>query len=301
MKRSRFLKSLLIGSAVTGCNFVSGAAGVTINERSLMPAGLKTSLNFYSFNDALRNGSVSLEKLLEFCAKQEFDGVDITGYYFKNYPAVPPAAEVRNIKRKAHALGLGISGTGVRNDFTHSGKSVRLRDLETVKSWIPVAALLGAPVLRIFSGLAYPAKADRKKYTDELISLTAKCVEWGKEHGVIIAMQNHHDFLRNSDEVIEIIQAINSEWFGLVLDIGSYRGTDPFSDITKTAGYAVNWQIKENMYVNGTEQKTDLKKIFGIVKASGYKGYLPIETLGAGDPFEKVPKFYKEVKAALAG
>jgi hypothetical protein len=47
------------------------------------------------------------------------------------------------------------------------------------------------------------------------------------------------------------------------------------------------------------ETKTDLKKIAAILKNAGYRGYIPIETLGAGDPTEKVIRFYNEVKEAI--
>jgi hypothetical protein len=36
-----------------------------------------------------------------------------------------------------------------------------------------------------------------------------------------------------------------------------------------------------------------------IIKESGYRGYLPIETLGEGDPKVKVPQFLNEVREAI--
>jgi len=35
------------------------------------------------------------------------------------------------------------------------------------------------------------------------------------------------------------------------------------------------------------------------MKKEGYRGYLPLETLGDGDPFEKVPCLLRNVKNAL--
>ncbi len=64
--------------------------------------------------------------------------------------------------------------------------------------------------------------------------------------------------------------------------------------------YAINWQIKENVFVGNEQVRVDLKKLIGIVRSSGDRGYLPIETLGAGNPKEKVPAFFREVRAALA-
>lgn len=49
---------------------------------------LKISLNAYSFNELLTNGSMTLDDLLDFCAANDFDAVDLTAYYFPGYPAV---------------------------------------------------------------------------------------------------------------------------------------------------------------------------------------------------------------------
>jgi sugar phosphate isomerase/epimerase len=112
-------------------------------------------------------------------------------------------------------------------------------------------------------------------------------------------VQNHNDFIKTADHAQKIIKSVNSDWFGLVLDIGSYRNEDPYKEIEQTAKYAVNWQLKETMFFNGIEQKTDLQKVIAIIKPSGYRGYLPIETLGPGDPKIKVPLFLAQVREAL--
>ena len=92
---------------------------------------------------------------------------------------------------------------------------------------------------------------------------------------------------------------VNNEWFGLILDTGSYRIGDPYEQIARTIPYAVNWQVKENIFVDGKEVKTDLPRLFKLIKESGYRGYIPVETLGKGDPKEKVPRFIEEVRKAL--
>jgi sugar phosphate isomerase/epimerase len=91
----------------------------------------------------------------------------------------------------------------------------------------------------------------------------------------------------------------DSEWLGLNLDIGSYRQSDPYREIEKNIKYAVTWQIKENVWINGQETPTDFVKLFRIIKESGYRGYLPLETLGEGDPREKVPVLLEKVKKAI--
>jgi hypothetical protein len=40
--------------------------------------------------------------------------------------------------------------------------------------------------------------------------------------------------------------------------------------------------------------------VFGIMKATGYHGYAPLETLGPGDARDKVRRFLAEARDALA-
>ncbi|HLL43508.1 MAG TPA: sugar phosphate isomerase/epimerase family protein [Segetibacter sp.] len=242
---------------------------------------------------------MTLDDLLDFCAANDFDAVDLTAYYFPGYPAVPEDRYIFHLKQKAHRLGLDISGTGVKNDFTNPHKSKRKQDVKLIKKWIECAAKIGAPVIRIFSGAEIPAGHLWDEVATWMVKDMKECVAYGEQHGVIVAMQNHNDFIKTADDAQKIIKSVNSDWFGLVLDIGSYRNEDPYKEIEQTAKYAVNWQLKETMFFNGIEQKTDLQKVIAIIKQSGYRGYLPIETLGPGDPKIKVPLFLAQVREAL--
>jgi sugar phosphate isomerase/epimerase len=263
-----------------------------------LPTKLKTSLNAYSFNGPLMKSEMNLDDLLDYCAANQFDAVDITAYYFPGYPEVPSNEYLYHIKQKAFLLGLEISGTGVRNDFTDPDPAKRKASVELVKKWIIASEKMGIPVIRVFSGVADTKDIPREKVVDYMVADLKECAEFGKAHGVIVGIQNHHDFIKTADETIEVIKRVNSDWFGLILDIGSFR-TDPYREIEKTIPYAVSWQLKENLYVAGVEQKTDLNELMKIIQQSGYRGYIPLETLGAGDPKVKVAGFLKEIREAM--
>ena len=263
------------------------------------PTKLKTSLNSYSFSKPLLSGEMNLDQLIEFCALNQIDAVDLTAYYFPGYPEVPSDEYLYHIKQKAFLLGVEISGTGVRNDFTEQDPAKLKASVDLVKKWIIAAEKMGAPVIRVFSGAADLKGLSRAEAVDQVVRMMNECVAFGKTHGVVVAIQNHNDFIKTADQAIEIIQRVNSEWCGLILDIGSYQTGDPYKEIAQSIPFAVNWQLKENLYVNGIEQKTDLNKLMTIIQASGYRGYLPLETLGEGDPKIRVPLFLKEIRTAL--
>ena len=105
-------------------------------------ARLKTSLNAYSFNktltDNIKDGGkgMSLMQLLDYCAEQNFDAIDPTGYYFPGYPKPPADKYLNEFKRRAFQLGLDISGTGVRNNFASPDKERRTADVRLAKEWV---------------------------------------------------------------------------------------------------------------------------------------------------------------------
>src|SRR4051812_46498426 len=161
--RRDFLKTatfLPLAASVGGLGASSALAAIEPPKRVGGPL-LKISCNAYSFakllNDQLqgRGKGMSLFDLAEFCAQQNFDGMDPTGYYFpgyeKNGTGVPTDKYIFDLKKRCFELGLGISGTGVGNNFTTVDKAARVNDVERIKRWAEVAGKLGAPVLRVFA------------------------------------------------------------------------------------------------------------------------------------------------------
>ena len=300
-KRRKFLKTLLAVPFITPTIALGSSGTYQNNQRSATRShALKVSLNAYSFNALLTNGSMTIDGLLEFCAEKNLLAVDITAYYFPGYPKVPADEYLYHIKRKAFSLGLEISGTGVRNDFTDPDPLKRRESIELVKSWIVAAEKIGAPVIRIFSGNQNPPGHSRNEILTWMVKDIQECIAFGKIHGVVVAIQNHNDFIKTAADTIQIMKAISSEWFGLILDTGSYRVGDVYKEIEKTAGYAVNWQIKETVFIDGKEVEVNMDKLISIIIASGYRGYIPLETLGEGDPKIKVPKMLDMINKSLA-
>ena len=306
------------GTAIGG----GGATGTAALAQEPIPrvggANLKVSLNAYSFSKLLndynkhRGPGVSLMALLDFCAKNNFDAIDPTGYFFPTYPEVPPDDYINNFKRRAFELGLDISGTGVRNNFTTADKAVRAAAVQHIKEWCEVAAKLGAPVLRVFADTQMKAmtwkdvapNCTREQVQAWIVDALGECAEQGKKCGVIIGVQNHGDFLQTGEQLLALVKAVNSEWCGPIVDTGYFKTPDPYQDMALVAPYAVNWQVKQSPFGEESDVKTDLVKLIRIVRASNYRGYLPIETLSPKnkvyDPFTVVPPFLKQLRDAIA-
>ncbi len=298
LNRRTFTRNIAVAGVAAAVLPLNKSENRTIAEVS--SAGhLKISLNAFSFNDLLLAKKITIDDVLDFCAKLGIEGVDLTGYYFPGYPEAPSDEYIYHVKKKAFRLGIDLGCTGVRNDFTWADPEKRKSEKKLVKDWIIVAQKLGAPGVRIFAGTLskedYPWEERARWIADDI----RECADYGQKHGVMLAFQNHYDFAKTADEVERLIKLIDHEWVGLMLDVGSYHSPDPYKDIAATAKYAITWQMKEKVFVNDTQVESDYVKIIDIVKKCGYRGYLPLETLGAGDPYQKVEFLYNKVRKIL--
>jgi sugar phosphate isomerase/epimerase len=297
---------------------LSGVAVAAPQAAKKKSAKLQVSLNAYSFNKLLndairgRGEGVTLMQLLDFCAKNKFDGFDATGYFMPGYPAVPPDSYIVGLKKKAADLGIGISGTGVRNNFTTADAAVRQEGVNHIKQYVEVAARLGAPVIRVFADTQMRAEtwesvskgATRAQVKEWIAANLRECADHAAKFKVKIGVQNHGDFLKTGQELLTLIKAVGSPWCGPIVDTGYFKTPDPYVDIALVAPTSVNWQVKQSPLGEESEVPTDLPKLLRIVRNSGYTGYLPIETLSPRgqpyDPYAVVPAFLKQLRDAIA-
>ena len=131
-----------------------------------------------------------------------------------------------------------------------------------------------------------------------------ECAEHGKKFGVIVAVQNHGDFISTGEEHLSLLRVVDHEWCSALVDTGKYMTADPYADISLMVPYAVNWQIKERMQSRTDSPRTDFKKLVKVICDGGYRGYVPIETLAMGrtdyDPFVETTKALGELRSAIA-
>lgn len=290
---------------------------------SLLPrtgkARFTPTLNAYSFLEQLNANiadptkGIDLFGVCDYCVKYDIEAVDLTGYFFPGYPKAPSDDYIARIKRYTHDRGITISGTGVKNDFATADKAVRAEGVALTKLWIEVAARLGAPVVRVFAG---PQQKNPKDWQSAAGSVSRddvetwmaealrECAEHGEKFGVIVAVQNHGDFITTGPEHLSLLKHVDHAWCGALIDTGKYFTADPYADIAMMVPHAVNWQIKETIGSSLKTPPTDYKKLAKIIRDGGYRGFVPIETLSMGrkdyDPAAEVVKVLTAMRAAIA-
>jgi sugar phosphate isomerase/epimerase len=195
---------------------------------------------------------------------------------------------------------LDISGTAVANDFCYPAGSERDKQLAHVKLWIDRAELLGAPVIRIFSGTPHDGQSESDAHR-LAVDAIEECCQYASEHGVFLALENHGGLTTTADGIVALVKDVKSPWFGVNLDSGNFNSADPYADLARIAPFAVNVQVKVVVRpAGGDRQPSDFKRLASILRDAGYRGYIVLEYEEAEDPRQACPRFMDELRQAFA-
>lgn len=302
--RRQFLAGV---SAAASASLLSGVA-TSAAEPIVRNTGahLKLSLAAYSFHrflamrgtpEQIAAAKFTLEKFIDFCAEQNLDGTELTGYYF---PKEITNEYLTQLKQRTFRLGLDISGTAVGNDFCVPKGPLWDKQIADMKEWIDYAAFLGAPVIRIFAGNV-PQGDTEEAARERCIEGINVSLDFAAEKGVFLALENHGGITSTPEQMLKIIHGVKSSpWFGVNFDGGNFRTSDPYADMEKIAPYAVNAQLKVDIYRDGKQEPADLARVVKILKDAHYRGYIVLEYEADPDPFEAIPGHLKQLRELLA-
>ena len=260
---------------------------------------LKLSLAAYSYRDYLTGKlqpKMTLDQFIELCAELGLDGTELTSYYF---PENFDQAYLVSLKQKTFRLGLDISGTAIANDFCLPPGEARDKSLAHTRLWIDHAATMGAPVIRIFAGTVPQGDSDQAAI-ERCAAGINESLKYAAQKGVCLALENHGGITTRPEQMLEIIKRVDdSPWFGVNFDGGNFRSADPYADLAKIAPYAINVQIKADIFRGDKREDTDFAKVIGILKDAGYRGYVVLEYESAEDPKTGVPRHIETLRRLI--
>lgn len=127
---------------------------------------------------------------------------------------------------------------------------VEVADVAALEAAIPVAAAIGARVLRalaspVLEGARAAFRPDWDAYLDEVVGRLRAVAPLAERHGVTVALENHQDL--TSADLLRVIEAVGSPCLGVTFDPVNALvvAEDPFAAFQRLAPHVRNVHLSD--------------------------------------------------------
>jgi len=297
--RRNFIRHSLIGAGAM-------LAMPTLKAMNLAETDLKISLAEWSFHRALEAGTMDhLDFPLK--AKKEFgiSAVEYVNGFFGGKKmdfkaAAKDKAYLNELLKRSKDAGVfnHLLMCDDEGPLSSPNQKERHESVDNHKKWIEAAALLGCLTVRVnLHGEGDPE--DRKKASVDSLS---RLGEFAKPMKINVVVENHGSVTSNGIWLTDVMKQVGKPNVGTLPDFGNFCMSHPWGTIQEGCDeqYDIYTGIQQMLpFAKGVSAKTydfdgngeqpllDYKRLLGIVKASGFKGYIGVEFEGINQPEEE--------------
>jgi sugar phosphate isomerase/epimerase len=237
-----------------------------------------------AFTRALaRDGTMTLRQWIDLAAPLGLEGLEYySGFLELANPAHWPAA-----RRDVENHGMVIPMLCCSPDFSHPDPEFRQREIEKEKTWIRMAAALGATYCRVLSGQRRP-ELTREQGLHFVVRSIEACLPDAEACGVTLIIENHYkddfwsypEFAQKMDVFCELIDRIHHPHFGVNYDPSNaiLAGDDPLELLRAVKHRVVTMHASDRSVSEGTLE--DLRR--EEIGVEGYAKRLRHGAIGQG-------------------
>ncbi len=175
--------------------------------------------------------------------------------------------------------------------------------LDALLGHIPLAARLGATVMRFVGGSSSTRSLPREPQIRTLVKWLRDACRTAEDHGVYLAMENHADF--DTQEMLRILEGVDSEYLRVNLDTGNALRVfdDPVQATRLLAPYTVATHLKDIAVHQGSPREfafwrscpigqgiVDIPAVVQELHGAGYDGALTVEIDLVHPTWERLPE-----------
>ncbi len=266
------------------------------------PGQLRLALAAYSMRkymaiDKEGNQEMNLFQFVDYCRSLKVDGAELTSYYF---PSEVSSDFLARLKLYCQKAGVTISGGAIRNDFCQPDGPALDADFGQAKLWIDRYSALGVSAIRVFAG-KLPKGDDLDATLKRCAGHLQRACDYAASKGMTLALENHGGVTATAEGLLSILRQVDSEAMAVNFDSGNFRSsTDPYAELAQIAPFAVNAQIKVEIFPDGAREQTDLKRVLSILRDAGYSGWVALEYEAAEEPKEAIPKWLDQLRNLMS-
>lgn len=296
--RRKFVKQLGLGTLGAG---VMTSLPQSLLAKTAAPFKYDISLAQFSLASEFFTGK---HNTLEFPerAKNEF-GVDIVEYVSMFFAdKMNDAAFFKELKQRTDDLGVTNHLIMVDDEnIANLDKTKRDHAVESHYKFVDAAKVLGCSSIRVNLG-SLEQTGTAEEVADAALEGYGKLLEYGDQHDMNIIVENHNGHSSNAKWLANIMKEVNHKRAGVLPDFGNFcvnrtkpktmdlagfmntkclEYYDTYLGIEELMPYAKGVSAKTHKFdADGNETEMDFKRIFEIIKKSGFNGIVGIEYEG---------------------
>lgn len=285
--RRSFIKTGAISALGLGSPFLLPLNLVRMPEKT--DTRFKISLAQWSLHRTLRSGALDH---LDFAKKAAEDfGIHAIEYVNQFFPdKATDKAYLKEMNQRADDHGVKqllimIDGEG---GLAETDGEQRQKSIENHYKWVNAAKILGCHSIRVN---AYSSSVDPKAAHDAAVNGLSSLSEYAAPAGINVIVENHGGFSSDGQWLSGVMREINLSNCGTLPDFGNFcvqygddgcvKEYDRYKGVNELMPFAKAVSAKSHDFnPRGEETNTDYKRMFDIIKHSGYKGYIGIEYEG---------------------
>ncbi len=274
---------------------------------------MKIGVSLYSFHEYAAEGSLGIKGCIDKAKEFGCEGVDFVEWG-NNLPQEVYLAQAKEYGDYCKQVGVEAVCFCVGSDFLNRSLE---EEIERVKGLVDVAVALGAKCIRHDATPGYPATVKTGRSFDAVLPILAKAyrsvTEYAKTKGLKTCIENHGYFAQDPDRVEKLINAVENDNFGALVDIGNFAcaDADHAYAVGVMAPYAFHAHAKDFHKKSGTDVapgegwfssrgcnylrgaiighgNVPVQQCINILKRAGYDEYLMIEFEGMEDPLKGI-------------
>lgn len=294
--RRKFLKTVSLGA-------LAGAGAQWLGSPAVMEASADANVDIskmprllsgccaYSYNQALRQGAMTLEDFIRKAVDLRLDGIDMTAYYLKS----TDPQYLDTLRHLAYKNAMPFSGSACGVSMVQATAAKRADSLSEIKKWVDVTYRLGASHLRVFAGPLPPGATLQQgiRWTVETMKAAS---DYSGQKGIMLGLEDHNGVSQNADVCLEVMHRVNSPYAGINLDITNFVPTatqDVYAQIAACIPYATNTHIRDHFEYD--KSPVNLDRVWRLFAQAGFKGYMSAEYEGP-DSDTGVPKLIAKIQ-----
>ncbi|MDO4357578.1 MAG: sugar phosphate isomerase/epimerase [Clostridia bacterium] len=188
---------------------------------------MKIGLSTYSLDPKIASGEMTLADVMEWTARHGGECAELVpfAYSFEKEDGSIDEPMIAELKRHARDAGVELVNYSVLADLCKEGAALEA-EVERVKHHVDIAAALGVPRMRHdVCAFRRPHGENGQAYFEKLLPVMVECAReitaYAKGLGVHTLIENHGFFANGCDRVERILDGVDDDNYGLLLDTGN--------------------------------------------------------------------------------